>query len=310
MSEVVLLFAKDDLRAAKAVIGLLRREGLSAEAMERAARTSDEAQFSQALNVAGCVVTLWSAKLLRDPILVGLARAADRRRVLVSASLDGVEPPADIEATYMTDVPSMTANGDPSGTQALLRAVRDTLDRSPELTREDFLRSFFFFGGLHFGNTLDDVVKRFGLPSESTESWAAYESSNADGPGLFLVQTHPDTKLIGYVVVHGKGGIDFLTRHDVSDPRLTFIGMHKDEIFKVLGAPTQNLGELEDGRVAFGYHTLVGVEATAPDGESARFGLVIYVLFYLTSRDIPFCVAMSVQWDPVPLPDEGTAESA
>jgi len=122
------------------------------------------------------------------------------------------------------------------------------------------------------------------------------------------VQTHPDTKLIGYVVVHGKGGIDFLTRHDVADPRLAFIGMHKDEIFKVLGAPTQNLGELEDGRVAFGYHTLVGVEATAPDGESARFGLVIYVLFYLTSRDIPFCVAMSVQWDPVPLAEESAQD--
>jgi hypothetical protein len=304
MTEVVLLFAKDDVRAAKSVVGLLRREGVSAEGVDPGVRAGEEGRFSQALNSAGCVVTLWSAKLLRDPILVEFARMADRRHVLVSASLDGTEPPADIEATHMKEVPGMDAKADPNGLQALLHAVRDTLDRSPELTREDFLRSFFFFGGIHFGNTLDDVIKRFGLPSESTESWAAYENSNADGPGLFLVQTHPDTKLIGYVVVHGKGGIDFLARHEVSDPRLAFIGMHKDEIFKVLGAPTQNLGELEDGRVAFGYHTLVGVEATAPDGESARFGLVIYVLFYLTSRDIPFCVAMSVQWDPVPLPEE------
>lgn len=308
MTEVVLLFAKDDARAAKSVAGLLRREGVSAEALDLAA--GGDARAGKILNSAGCVVTLWSAKLLRDPMLVEFARTADRRRVLVSASLDGTEPPVDIEAMHMAEVPGTgrAAKADPNGTRALLHAVRDTLDRSPELTREDFLRSFFFFGGLHFGNTLDDVVKRFGLPSESAESWAAYENSNAEGLGLFLVQTHPDTKLIGYVVVHGKGGIDFLARNDVADPRLAFIGMHKDEIFKVLGAPTQNLGELEDGRVAFGYHTLVGVEATAPDGESARFELVIYVLFYLTSRDIPFCVAMSVQWDPVPLAEESAQD--
>jgi hypothetical protein len=88
------------------------------------------------------------------------------------------------------------------------------------------------------------------------------------------------------------------------DPRLAFIGTHKDDIFRVLGAPSQNIGELDDGRICFGYNTLVGVEATAPDGQSARFGLVIYVLFYVTSRDIPFCAAMSVQWDPVPFPEE------
>jgi hypothetical protein len=305
MTEVVLLFAKSDARAARAVIDLLRREGVSAHAADMTITALEErTRAGQALNAAGCVITLWSSKLLRDPHLVDYARAADHRRALVSASLDGTEPPPDIEATHKTQFPGMAARADANGTEALLRAVRETLERAPEVTREDFLRSFFFFGGLHFGNTIDDVVKRFGLPSESTESWAAYENSDGDGPGLFLVQTHPDTKLIGYVVVHGKGGIDFLARHDVNDPRLAFIGMHKDDIFKVLGAPTQNLGELEDGRVAFGYHTLVGVEATAPSGETARFGLVIYVLFYLTSRDIPFCVAMSVQWDPVPLPEE------
>jgi hypothetical protein len=303
MTEVVLLFAKEDVRAAKAVVNLLRRGGVSAQALSRINGAADGAEFDHAVNGAGCVVALWSSSLLRDPALIDYARAADRRRALVSASLDGSEPPADIEALHATAFPGTAAKADPSGSQALFRAVRETLDRTPEISREDFLRSFFFFGGLHFGNTLDDVIKRFGLPSESSESWAAYENSNVDGPGLFLVQTHPDTKLIGYVVVHGKGGIDFLARHEVVDPRLAFIGMHKDEIFKILGAPTQNLGEFEDGRVVFGYHTLVGVEATAPDGESARFGLVIYVLFYLTSRDIPFCVAMSVQWDPVPLPE-------
>jgi hypothetical protein len=304
MADVVLLFAKDEARAANAVAGLLRREGMSAHTIERGVRAGEEGRFSRLLNSAGCIVTLWSAKLLRDPNLVDIARVADHRRVLVSATLDGTEPPADIEATHMASFPGAAAKADPSGKSALLRAVRDTLDRSPEITREDFLRSFFFFGGLHFGNTLDDVVNRFGLPSESSESWAAYEHSDAEGPGLFLVQTHRDTKLIGYVVVHGKAAIDFLASHEVADPRLAFIGMHKDEIFNVLGAPTQNIGELEDGRVCFGYHTMVAVEATAPDGETARFGLVIYVLFYLTSRDIPFCVAMSVQWDPVPLPEE------
>lgn len=304
MTEVVLLFAKEDVRAAKAVVGLLRRGGVAAQALSPANGSADGAALDRALNEAGCVVALWSAHLLRDPALIDYARAADRRRALVSASLDGSEPPSDLEALHATELPGTRAKADPSGSRALFRAVRETLDRTPEASREDFLRSFFFFGGLHFGNTLDDVIKRFGLPSESTESWAAYESSTVDGPGLFLVQTHPDTKLIGYVVVHGKGGIDFLARHEVVDPRLAFIGMHKDEIFKVLGAPSVNLGEFEDGRVVFGYHTMVGVEATAPDGESARFGLVISVLFYLSSRDIPFCIAMSVQWDPVPLPEK------
>jgi len=188
----------------------------------------------------------------------------------------------------------------------LFRAVRDADpdgDGSQGITRERFLQSFFLWGGLHFGLTIDDVITRYGLPSESSETMVAYEHAHAKGPGLILVQTPEDSKLINYVVVHGPGGIDFLSQHNVSDERLVMIGLHKDDILKLLGAPTQNVGELEDGRVCFGYMTLIGIEATSPSGETLRFGLMIYVMFYLLSRDIPFCIAISTQWEPVMIED-------
>lgn len=190
--------------------------------------------------------------------------------------------------------------------EKLLHAVKDAepgTDGSQGITRDQFLQSFFLWGGLHFGLTIDDVITRYGLPSESSETMVAYEHAHPKGPGLLLAQTPEDSKLINYVVVHGPGGIDFLNQHNVTDERLVLIGLHKDDILKLLGAPSQNVGELEDGRVCFGYMTLIGIEATSPGGETLRFGLMIYVMFYLLSRDLPFCVAISAQWEPVMLED-------
>lgn len=190
--------------------------------------------------------------------------------------------------------------------EKLLHAVKDAdpgTEGSQGITRDQFLQSFFLWGGLHFGLTIDDVITRYGLPSESTETMVAYEHAHPKGPGLLLAQTPEDSKLINYVVVHGPGGIDFLNQHNVTDERLVLIGLHKDDILKLLGAPSQNVGELEDGRVCFGYMTLIGIEATSPGGETLRFGLMIYVMFYLLSRDLPFCVAISAQWEPVMLED-------
>jgi hypothetical protein len=303
MSDVVLIFAEMDREPALAAAHALRVEGLSVYAASAGQAQSVRARFSEEMNRASCVVTFWSEDAKSDARLIEWARSADQRKALVSASLDGSAAPSDFPSAKIRPADWSLPAG-PDRTRNLLKSVRDQVDKAPNLTREEFLSSFFFFGGLHFGLTLEDAVSRFGLPSESNDSMLAYEHGHAEGPGLVLVQTHDESKLINFVVVHGQGGIDFLSQHEVMDPRLAFIGMHKDDIFRVLGAPSQNVGELEDGRICFGYNTLVGVEATAPDGQSARFGLVIYVLFYVTSRDIPFCAAMSVQWDPVPFPDD------
>lgn len=176
-------------------------------------------------------------------------------------------------------------------------------DQSQGVTREQFLQTFFLWGGLHFGLTIDDVITRYGLPSESSETMVAYEHAHPKGLGLLLVQTPEDSKLINYVVVHGPGGIDFLSSHNVADQRLALIGMHRDDILKLLGTPTQNVGELDDGRVCFGYMTVIGIEATSASGETLRFGLMIYVMFYLLNRNVPVCIAISAQWEPVMLED-------
>jgi TIR domain len=303
MSDVVLIFAEADRESALAAAHALRVEGLRVYAAVASKAAPAQGRLSEEINRARCVVTLWSERAKANAHLIEWARAADQRKALVSASLDGSRAPTDFPSAEIAPADWSSARG-PDKAQGLLRSVRDQVDKAPNLTREEFLSSFFFFGGLHFGLTLEDAVSRFGLPSESNDTMLAYEHGHAEGPGLVLVQTHDESKLINFVVVHGQGGIDFLNQHEVVDPRLAFIGMHKDEIFRILGAPSQNIGELEDGRICFGYNTIVGVEATAGDGQSARFGLVIYVLFYITSRDIPFCTAMSVQWDPVPFPEE------
>jgi hypothetical protein len=303
MSDVMLIFAEADREAAQAAAHALRAEGLSVQALGADRGAPARPKLVQELNRANCVVTLWSSTARGDAALIAWSRAADQRKALVSASLDGQGAPEDFPSAATLAPADWSAGASSDKSKRLLRSVRDQVDKAPALTREEFLGSFFFFGGLHFGLTLDDVVTRFGLPTESNESMLAYEQNHAEGPGLVLVQTHDDSKLINFVVVHGQGGIDFLTAHEIADPRLAFIGMHKDDIFRVLGAPSQNIGELDDGRICFGYNTTVAVEATAPDGQSTRFGLVIYVLFYMTSRDIPFCAAMSVQWDPVHIPD-------
>lgn len=302
MSDVVLIFAEADREAALAAAHALRVEGLSVYSAGTDRAGPARVRLSEEMNRAPCILTLWSERARADGALIEWARSADQRKALVSASLDGSRAPEDFP-TKAEPADWSGASG-PDKARKLLKTVRDQVDKAPQLTREEFLSSFFFFGGLHFGLTLDDAVSRFGLPSESNETMLAYEHGHADGPGLVLVQTHDESKLINFVVVHGQGGIDFLNEHEIVDPRLAFIGMHKDDIFRVLGVPSQNIGELEDGRICFGYNTIVGVEATAPDGQSAKFGLVIYVLFYVTSRDIPFCAAMSVQWDPVPFPEE------
>jgi len=179
----------------------------------------------------------------------------------------------------------------------------ETGEGSQGISREQFLQTFFLWGGLHFGLTIDDVITRYGLPSESSETMVAYEHAHPKGPGLLLVQTPEDSKLINYVVVHGPGGIDFLSTHNVADQRLALIGMHRDDILKLLGTPTQNVGELDDGRVCFGYMTVIGIEATSTTGETLRFGLMIYVMFYLLNRNVPVCIAISAQWEPVMLED-------
>jgi hypothetical protein len=301
MSDVLLIFAEADRDAAQAAAHALRTDGLSVQALGADRGAPARAKLVAELNRANCVVTLWSSSARADRAILEWSRAAEQRKALVSATLDGDGPPKDFASEFAPADWSAGVSSDQS--KRLLRRVRDQVDKAPSLTREEFLGSFFFFGGLHFWLTLDDVVTRFGLPTESNESMLAYENNQADGPGLVLVQTHDDSKLINFVVVHGQGGIEFLGAHEIADPRLAFIGMHKDDIFRVLGAPSQNIGELDDGRICFGYNTVVAVEATAPDGSNTRFGLVIYVLFYMTSRDIPFCAAMSVQWDPVRLPE-------
>lgn len=301
MSDVVLIHADTDRAAAQEAASALRTEGLSVYTASQGG--SNPQRVFEELNRASCVLTLLSAQASSDAAILGWSRAAAQRKALVLASLDGTATPADFVRAVPAD---WSGPNDPDGAERLVRSVKDQVNKAPSVSREEFLGSFFHFGGLHFGLTLQDAVTRFGLPSESNDSMLAYEHGNAEAPGLVLVQTHDDSKLINFVVVHGQGGIDFLNQHEVVDPRLAFIGMHKDDIFRILGAPSQNIGELEDGRICFGYNTVVGVEATAPDGQSARFGLVIYVLFYVTSRDIPFCAAMSVQWDPIPFPEGGS----
>lgn len=297
MSEVVVISAKADTARADAASSALASLGLKVLVNPAPGRARAEA-----LNRASCVVALLSRASVADELLQQEIRAAGERHALVPVQFEGAVLPPDLRAPII-DMAAAKGLADGEAFTGLLHAVREQADKSPGLSREEFLQSFFFFGGLHFGLTLDDAVKRFGLPNESTKTMLAYEHGHAEGPGLVLVQTHEESKLISFMVVHGQGGIDFLAAHNVVDPRLAFIGLHKDEIFRILGAPNQNIGELDDGRICFGYSTMVGIQATSPNGEEARFALVIYVLFYVTSRDLPFCGAMSVQWDPVPLPE-------
>ena len=309
MPDVVVVCADPDRRTAARLSSALRKEQLRAFVADGDRNARIDERLAQALTQASSVVVLWTQSALHDHALLYQARTADIRNALVSLSLDGSAPPAEFDNQSTMDLSRWVREGSRSTLASVIDIVRTRADQPPNESREDFLRSFFYFGGLHFGVTLDEAIQRFGLPSESNESMVAYVHAHDDGPGALLLVTHQGSPYVAHVLVDGPGGVDFLNGHGVADPRLGFIGMHKDEIFKALGPPGQNIGELEDGRVCIGYGTTVGVEATLPDGEKARFGLVIYILFYITSTMVPFCSAMSVTWAPVPLeepaPDQG-----
>lgn len=303
MPDVVVVCAEQDRRTAARLSSALRKEQLQTFVADSDRNLRVDEKLAQALTQASSIVVLWTESALSDRALLYQARTADIRNALVSLSIDGVKPPAEFDNQVTTDLSRWVREGSRSTLASVVDIVRTRADQAPGESREDFLRSFFYFGGLHFGITLDEAIQRFGLPNESNESMVAYVQAHADGPGALLLVTHQGSPYVAHVLVEGQGGVEFLRGHGVTDPRLGFIGMHKDEIFKALGPPGQNIGELEDGRVCIGYGTTVGVEATLPDGEKARFGLVIYVLFYITSSMVPFCSAMSVTWAPVPLED-------
>ncbi len=304
MPDVVVVCSDADRRTADRLSNALRKEHLHAFVAAGDRNCALDERLSAALNQASSIIVLWTPSALNDHALLYQARTADIRNALVSLSLDGCEPPGEFDNQGTTDISRWAREGSRSNLATVVDIVRTRADQAPGESREDFLRSFFYFGGLHFGVTLEEAVQRFGLPSESNESMVAYVHPHNEGAGALLLVTHQGSPYVAHVLVEGQGGVDFLRDHGVADPRLGFIGMHKDEVFKALGPPGQNIGELEDGRVCVGYGTMVGVEATLPDGEKTRFGLVIYILFYITSSVVPFCSAMSVTWAPVPLEDE------
>ncbi len=336
MSEIIMMYADGDRPAADAVAKLLQKQGLEISLRGGRDRKRGDAE---AFDNAACVVSLWSKRACKDAGFIALSRLAARRDVLVSASLDGYEPPKEVgcAAAIALDRPGqdpdalsttladairkpaghgqtnrVAPNGMPANLPSnLAKAARVEMSRrgravaqGGDSAQEDYLRSFVRFCGLEFGSTLDDAISLFGLPNASNESAVSYVFNDRDGPGIIAIHAFDEsTKLIGFILAYGTGSAGFLAEHKVSDPRLSFIGKHRDEIFRTLGAPSISLGAMDDGTIAFGYDAKMIIQATAPDGETARFGLMIGIVFLLTSRDAPFCCGLSVQWIPVHLSD-------
>src|SRR5262249_38388701 len=157
---VLLIFAEADREAALGAAHALRTEGLSVQALGTDRGQPGRVKLLQELNRANCVVTLWSSSARADQALIEWSRAADQRKALVSASLDGAGAPDDFSTDAAKTAADWSQGAASDKTKRLLHAVRDQVDKAPSLTREEFLASFFSFGGLRFGLTLDDVVAR------------------------------------------------------------------------------------------------------------------------------------------------------
>lgn len=94
--------------------------------------TSVQQEIEQALNLAGCVIVIWSKNSVASDWVIGEADEGRKRQVLIPVSLDGVAPPLQFRTRHTVDL-SRWRGGDAPEMVEILRALGVLLGSPPAL---------------------------------------------------------------------------------------------------------------------------------------------------------------------------------
>lgn len=112
-----------------------------------------------------------------------------------------------------------------------------------ETTLEDFVS----FIGVSKGDSLEIALEKFGTPTKVTKrrSRSMYFYDDESGKRLFKFTIKKKGNKVNHIRLTGNHQKNyettkaFLASVGVNDPKINFLGMHKDEIIKILGDPLE-----------------------------------------------------------------------
>ena len=146
--------------------------------------------IAEELEIARCVIVVWSRASVKSRWVKGEAREGAERGVLVPVAIDAVKPPIDLRAVHTLDLQTWRQNKDHDGFNDLIRAVArlagkpDQDDRGVEALRaRAAARKQIMRAGWVYRAIRSVVATTIGL-------WAAVLidfTQSADASGLFVL---------------------------------------------------------------------------------------------------------------------------
>lgn len=112
---------------------------------------------------------------------------------------------------------------------------------------ETNLEDFTSFAGITMGDLEDETIKKFKEPTEITKrrSRSMYFYDDEKGTRIFKFTIKKNSNKVNHIRLTGDRNTDyestkaFFTTAGIKDPKVNFLGMHKDEIIKILGQPLE-----------------------------------------------------------------------
>jgi hypothetical protein len=87
--------------------------------------------IQKAIDKAKCIVVLWSKKSIKSEYVIEEATIGKRRKILVPAKIDQIEPPIGFSLIQAADLTDWKAGTIHAGFENLLSAISDLVARSP-----------------------------------------------------------------------------------------------------------------------------------------------------------------------------------
>jgi multiple sugar transport system permease protein len=138
MSDIFLSYAREDLQAARRLAAALEVQGWSVfwDLTIRTGARWREA-IDAALKDARCVVVLWSPNSVKSHWVMEEADHGLKRRVLVPAFLESVEPPLGFRSIHAADLSTWAGNREDAGIQQFLSDLAGILGPAPVVPAEE-----------------------------------------------------------------------------------------------------------------------------------------------------------------------------